>query len=135
MPLVAAEGQSRLTYAFCLDPTPCEVCKAGPCSGALDVVTLPTSEEHGASNLRRKATGLQTKASTPEPRKVYQGPRLLRLWRDQHTTSACMAEHHTQNRQLAESWWWRRRGVKEEGTGSDNQHACLFGSTESALAW
>lgn len=31
----------------------------------MDVVTLPTSEEYSASNLRRKTTGLQTKASTP----------------------------------------------------------------------
>ena len=54
MAFAAAEGESGLTYTLCLDPTPCEVCKAGPCGGALDVVTLPTSEEHGTSNLRRK---------------------------------------------------------------------------------
>lgn len=93
MAFAAAEGESGLTYTLCLDPTPCEVCKAGPCGGALDVVTLPTSEEHGASNLRRKATGLQTKASTPEPWEVYQEPMLRCLWRDQHTTSACMADN------------------------------------------
>lgn len=53
----------------------------------------------------------------------------------QHPTSAHMAEHHTQNRQLAETWRWWWQGVKEEGTRSDNQHACLFRSTESVWAW
>lgn len=37
--------------ALCLDSTPREVGKTGPGSGALDVVTFSTSEEHSASNL------------------------------------------------------------------------------------
>lgn len=61
-----------LTYALCLDPTPCKVCKASPCSGTLDVVTFSTSEEHSASNLKRKITELQRKDSTLEPREVGQ---------------------------------------------------------------
>lgn len=61
-----------LTYALCLDPTPCEVGKAGPRRGALDMVPFSTSEEHSASNLRRKGTGFQKKDRTPVPREVWQ---------------------------------------------------------------
>lgn len=67
----SVEEEPGLTYALCLDPAPREVCKAGPCRGALDVVTFSTSEEHGASNLRRKVIGLQ-KDSTPGPREGWQ---------------------------------------------------------------
>jgi hypothetical protein len=53
------EEGTPLTYTFCLDPTPREVCKAGPGRGALDVVTFPTPEEHGASDLWGRVIGLQ----------------------------------------------------------------------------
>lgn len=72
-----------LTDALCLDPAPCEVGKTSPGSGALDVVTFSTSEEHSASNLKRKQTGLQKKDSTPEPREVWQSTLLVSFCEDQ----------------------------------------------------
>lgn len=42
---------ASMGYALRLDPTPCEVGKAGPRRGALDMVPFSTSEEHSASNL------------------------------------------------------------------------------------